>query len=151
MKKEEKKDIFEKITFGPSTRLSLFIRAPKFTAISRVFLGLRPALGAELKRNIKNEFWKNMTQEHENIGHGCRHNNESGRFGRHRAIFGFFRTAAECKNATIVFAPTEKNPPAGGCPDWRGRKLNRTEVSQSDGRDLSQLNRGREAQDIISA
>ncbi len=65
MKKEEKKDIFEKIT-------SLAKRRGFIYPGSEIYGGLAGTwdygpLGAELKRNIKNEFWKNMTQEHENI------------------------------------------------------------------------------------
>ena len=65
MKKEEKKDIFEKIT-------SLAKRRGFIYPGSEIYGGLTGTwdygpLGAELKRNIKNEFWKNMTQEHENI------------------------------------------------------------------------------------
>ncbi|MEK7651125.1 MAG: glycine--tRNA ligase [Patescibacteria group bacterium] len=121
MKKEEKKDIFEKIT-------SLAKRRGFIYPGSEIYGGLAGTwdygpLGAELKRNIKNEFWKNMTQEHENI------------VGLDAAIImnpkvweasghldSFSDPLVECKKCHHRFRADqlEKNPPAGGCPDCGG-------------------------------
>jgi glycyl-tRNA synthetase len=65
MKKEEKKDVFEKVA-------NLAKRRGFVYPGSEIYGGLAGTwdygpLGAELKRNLKNEFWKSMVQEHENI------------------------------------------------------------------------------------
>jgi glycyl-tRNA synthetase len=80
-------------------------------------------LGAELKRNIKNEFWKNMVQKRDNVvgvDAAILMNPKVWEASGH--LDSFSDPLVECKKCHHRFRADqlENNPPAGGCPDCGG-------------------------------